>query len=460
MRALLKNVLFPKVPPRTRLRLSEIVEHLPDALRYGKAYRDTLSLLRKSDNWDEQALVKYQQERLELLIEHAYENVPYYREVFEERGLTPKDIQSVNDIRKLPYLTKKIVRQRKADLLASNYSSFDREEARTSGSTGSPLSFFMDLTTRPFERALAWRHLQWLGYRDGDPIAYFKVAPFAAADRWHAHYRTKNQLRISFGVVNDERMRQIVTKLKELKPAFISAWPSSLYLLARWMKRVGETIPAPRFLVTGSENLYPHVRTFIEEVLNTKIADHYGQEEAVAVAMQCPLVQGYHMQGEMSIIELQPFRRGLAEIVGTCLQNFAMPFIRYQTGDLAEPADGPCPCGRNQPILKSILGRDDDFIVTPERNLVSPLMLNLLFHRRDDIREGQIVQEDFDFIRVKLVAWDRISSETKESLAKDLQRVLESSKLNIVVEEVSEIPRTAGLKRPFVVSHLGKEDQL
>jgi len=459
MRALLKNVLLNNVSPQVRLRLREIVEYIPDSWKYGQAYREALALLRESERWDRAALVAYQEQRLQLLIKHAYQYVPYYREVFHERALTPKDIQSVDDVCKLPYLTKKIVRKRRADLEASNFSSFGREEAHTSGSTGSPMAFSMDATTRPFERALAWRHLEWLGYRAGDPVAYFKVIPFAGVGKWHAHYPMKNQLKIYFGVVNDERMRQIVTKLKEFKPAFISAWPSSLYLLARWLRRVGETIPTPKFLVTGSENLYPHVRAAIEEVLKARIADHYGQEEAVAVAMQCPFTQGYHVQGEMGIVELQPFREGLAEIVGTGLHNFAMPFIRYQTGDLAEPAEEACLCGRKQPVLRSIIGRDDDFIVTPERNLVSPLMLNLLFHRRDDIREGQIIQEDFDFLRVKLVPWDRISPATKEGLAKELKEVLESSKLNIVVEEVSEIPRTAGLKRPFVVSHLATESR-
>lgn len=452
-------MLLKNVSPQLRLRFRELGDHIPDSWKFGKSYRQTLQLLSESEAWDEEALSAYQEQRLQLLIKHAYENVPYYREVFHERALTPRDIRSIDDLHKLPYLTKKIVKKRKADLVASNFSFLEREDAHTSGSTGSPMTFYMDGTTRPFERALAWRHLQWLGYRSGDPVAYFQVAPFVGKGKWHAYYRAKNHLKISFGVVNDARMRQIVNTLREFKPAFLSAWPSSLYLLARWLRRVGETIPAPKFIVTGSENLYPHVRAAIEETLKAKIADHYGQEEGVAVALQCAITQGYHIQGEMGIVELRPFPQGLGEIVGTGLHNFAMPFIRYQTGDLAEQAEEACSCGRRHPLLKSIIGRDDDFIVTPERNLVSPLMLNLLFHRRDDIREGQIVQEDFDLLRIKLVPWDTISSDTKEELAKSLQDALESTRLNIVVEEVSEIPRTAGLKRPFVVSHIAKESR-
>jgi phenylacetate-CoA ligase len=161
----------------------------------------------------------------------------------------------------------------------------------------------------------------------------------------------------------------------------------------------------------------------------------------------------------MGVVELRHFRQGLVEIVGTCLHNFAMPFIRYQTGDLAEPSAGFCPCGRQHPVLSRIVGREADFIVTPEGNIVSPLMLNFLFHRRNDIRLGQIIQEDLNFIRVKLVPWEHISLETKEGLVRELRRALESSNMTISVEEVHEIPRTVGCKRPFVISRLSNENR-
>jgi len=459
MRTLVKNLFLKIAPPGIRPWLRDVAEYIPEEWRYGKAYRDALDLFRESEQWDRQTLLAYQEQRLELLIKHAYENVPYYREVFQKRGLTPKDIQSVDDIVKLPYLNKRIVRKRKADLVAANVSAFTRELANTSGSSGAPLSFYMDSTTRAMERALAMRQLQWLGYRKGDPVAYFKVAPFADSRKWHSYYRTPNKLKIAFRTVNDQKLRQIVEMLRDFKPSFISAWPSSLYLLARWMERAGETIPPPKFLITGSENLYPHRREFIERVLRARIADHYGQEESVAVAMQCSHTQGYHVQGEMGVLELRPFRKGLMEIVGTCLHNFAMPFIRYQTGDLTEALQEGCPCGRKQPLLARIIGREADFIVTPERNLVSPLMLNLLFHQLDDIREGQIIQEDYNFLRVKLVGWGTISAETEAAIVRGMREALESSNLTIVVEQVGEIPRTMGCKRPFVISRPAAEER-
>jgi phenylacetate-CoA ligase len=459
MRALLKNVMLWAAPARAVKWARAFGDYLPNSLRYGKHYREALALFRESDGWDEGRLREYQDALLRLLIEHAYSNVPYYRELFRERGLRPEDIRTAQDLTKIPYLTKEIVRERKQDLVAGNIRPVNRDEANTSGSTGSSLTFFMDSTTRPFERAVAFRHLQWLGYKPGDPIAYFRVLPMTYRDRWYTHYRPSNMLRMSFRVVNEQRLEKIVNLLNSFKPVYLSAWPSSLLILAKWMERTGKRVPPLRYLISGSENLYPHVRETVERVFGAPVIDHYGQEESVAVAMQCSYGRGYHVQMEMGILELAHHVDGFMEIVGTCLHNLAMPFIRYRTGDLAIEGGGPCPCGRHHPLLAEIVGREADFVVTPENNVVSPLTLNYLFHNRPEIREGQIIQEDLDLFRIKVVPWKRISEETREGLLRDLRSALESSGIRLIIEEVKDIPRTVGCKKPFVISrvHAAKE---
>jgi len=460
MRVTLKN-LTSRVLPRQALEwVREATNYLPNSWKYGKPYKEALSLLSKSETWDLNELGDYQQRQLRLLIDHCYANVPYYAEVFRAHGLSPKDIQTPEDLQKLPFLTKEIVRNRKMDLVASNISSLSRDEAHTSGSTGAALNFFMDRTTRPFERAIARRHLEWLGYKQGEPIAFFSPIPITVMRKGYVFLKPMNELRFSFRVVNPEKLNRIVQLLQDFKPAFISSWPSSLYILARWIERHEKSIPLPKFLITGSENLYPDMKERIERVLGAPVIDHYGQEESVAVAIQCSLGQAYHIQMENSVVELVPFGDDLWEIVGTCLHNFAMPFIRYKTGDLARKTDDPCPCGRKHPILSEIFGREADFIVTPEKNLVSPLFLSYIFHNREEIREGQIIQENLNSFRIKVVPWEKISPDTKEGLVHSLREALESSNIRIVVEEVEEVPCTVGCKRPFVMSHVRLENHL
>ncbi len=460
MRGYAKALLQRRVPAPVLKWIQLFADSLPPSVRYGQPYRDAVSLLSGSETWDKQALAAYQEKRLRILIDHCYANVPYYREVFQQHGYTPKDISTIDDLQKLPFLTKEIVRRRKKDLLATNISVLNREEAYTSGSTGAPLTFCMDQTTRPMERALAHRHLSWLGYEEGDRLANFKVAPLADPKRFYRYFRARDELRISFLDMDEERIRKMVDLLEEFKPDFISAWPSSLYILARWMERNKRTIPPPKFLVTGSENLYPHITDRIEAVFKAPVSDFYGQEESVASAIQCNVSQGYHIQMETGIVELVPYREGMSEIVGTGLHNMAMPFIRYKTGDLAPNGYGTCSCGRSHPTIQGIIGRETDFIVTPERNVVSPLLLNHPFHHLEEIKEGQIVQEDIQTLRIKIVPWEQVSEDTRERLRSNVENCLPSSTMKVIIEEVGDIPRTGCCKKPFIVSRIRIEDYL
>ncbi len=309
MRGYAKAFLQRRVPAPMLKWIQLFADSLPPSLKYGRPYRDAVSLLKESETWDKQALVAYQEKRLRILIDHCYANVPYYREVFQKHGYTPKDIDTVDDLRKLPFLTKELVRKRKKDLLATNISIIKREEAYTSGSTGAPLAFYMDEYTRPMERALARRHLSWLGHKRGDRLAVFKVVPLPDPKRFYRYFRSMGELRISFRDMDKQRLEKMVDLLERFKPDIISAWPSSLYILARWMERNKRTILPPKFLVTGSENMYPPIIEVIERVFKAPVSDFYGQEESVASAIQCSLSQGYHIQMETCVVELLQVQR-------------------------------------------------------------------------------------------------------------------------------------------------------
>ena len=430
---------------------------LPDEIKYGRIFSETLTHLKDSEDWDRQRLVASQEDRLRSLMEHCYAHVPYYRRVFQERSLTPKDIRHVADLQKLPFLTREIVRKEKNNLLATNLSWLKRNPLHTAGSTGSPIDFYCDEATLMMNRALAARHLRWLGYKKGDLVVRFRDPYGLDPDRLLERDWFGRELRLTLFRADEQELRFIAREIEEFQPTFISAWPSCLYLLARWMRKRGVSLGSPKFLITSSENLYPHMRHVIEEVFGERVSDWYGQEESVAVAMQCPEAGNYHVQTELGIVELIPWRNGYSEIVGTCLHNRVMPFIRYKTGDLAKAGDSSCACGRHQPVIAEIAGREGDFIVTPDRRFVPPLGLNHVVYHLEEIRESQIVQEDFDLLRVKVVPWEALSPETSEAIRRNILTYLGSRSITILVEAVDEIPRTTAGKKPFVLSRLPEE---
>lgn len=457
MRSFLKAAL--KKTPRPLPDLARaLYERLPPGLRYGKEYRDFLKVLGESEFWDLPALRAYQERGLEQLIHHSYAHVPYYRHLFDRLGLKPGDIQSAEDLAKLPLLTKDIVRRCSQDLLADNSSFLDREPAHTAGTTGSPLQFAISGTLRATERAATMRHLLWLGYRPHDRIVRFRVFPPRNPHQPYQYSVNRHELVISFYDTHVSHFSEIVDLVHNFRPDFISAAPSTLYVLARWMELNKKQMWPARFLLTGSENVYPHVRARIETQFRSKVVDYYGQEEQVAVAMQCSHRFGYHIQTEVGVVELLPAIDGLYEIVGTSLHNFSMPFIRYRTGDLAASYGGECPCGRRHPVISNIHGRTTDFLVNSRRSLISPLRLNYVFSRMREIREAQIIQEDYDRIRVKVIPWDKLGERSRHSIKKSIAFHLNDDSIHVSVEEVDDIPRTRRGKRPFVMSAIRFDD--
>lgn len=437
-----------------------LYDFLPPVWRYGGAYRTARAVLNRSEWWTGTQLAQYQADCVRRLVVHCAEHVPYYRELFRDHGINPLEIQHPEDLHRIPVLTKEIVRKRKNDLIADNYPAARRERETTSGTTGSPLDFYFDESTRAMERALARRHLQWLGFDANDRIAELKVAKFADPNRLFMYYPASKTVKFAFFRVDENVLERIFTILEDYRPTFVKAFPSSLNVLVRWMEKHGKSLGGVRFVVTSSETLYPWIKDRAERVLGALVIDHYGQNENVAVAFQCTEADGYHIQHENNVFELLPTDRGDREIVGTCLHNYAMPFLRYRTGDLAEPAGTTCPCGRSHSLIKNIKGREGDFIITPERTIVDPAAIDYAFHHLHEIREARITQEEIGKIVISVVGWESISRETIDALRERVRTYVNSQLLEIAIEVKESIPPTSRGKKPFIVSRVNLGDYL
>jgi phenylacetate-CoA ligase len=433
---------------------------IPDSLKYGDAYRQALALFQQSDWWDKEALEKYQESLLKRLITHCYENVPYYRTLFKIVGITPADINTLDDLKYLPFLTKETVRSRKTDFMASNVSAWNVVQEATGGSTGSPLVFCMDMRSKAMERALHMRHLLWLGYEKGDVIAEVKSENFEYPKKIYKYSPTLKHIKFGPFVLDDDKLEEIVRTLKRFRPAFLEAYPSLLYLISKWLERKKETLPPMKYVITSSEMLYPAIREHAEKTFKCPVIDHYGQNELVAHAWQCAEAKGYHIQMESNVVELLPTHEGNYEIVGTFLHNFAMPLVRYKTGDLAFGPGEPCTCGRKHPVISGIIGRHGDIVVTPDGGLVSVAAMSYPFRCFEEIKEAQIIQEDIRTLIVKVVAWEHFTPALREKLIESIMAYLRSPGMRIIVEEAKEIYSTARGKRPFVLSHIDTDKYL
>ncbi len=424
---------------------------LPPYIAYGKVYRDMLRLFQESETWDRRKYEDYQSRRLSKLVQHAYHNVPYYREVFDEHGLAPSDIQTVSDLKKLPLLTSDTIKSRWDDFIAKNVSPFQREMSHTSGSTGPALYFYFDKTTIPVERAQAMRHLIWLGYEPGDKIAVIKGQPLQTTEKMFKYLRGAKELRVSLAEPTGDNLRLIADALAQYRPAFIRGWPSSIYAVARWLCENGRQIPRPKYIVTSSENLYSYMKKRIEECFDAPVVDAYGQSEFVAYALQCAYRRAYHVQMETSIVEFIPYRGNLCEIVGTCLWNTAMPFIRYKTGDLAIKGSEPCPCGRQSDAIAEVIGRTSDIVFRDETSgAISPIS-SCSFYDSEEIREAQILIDDHGAVRVRIVPRNAPLGAFHLRIKEEIARSLGAPYEKIIVEEVEAIQPAESGKKALVI---------
>ena len=406
-------------------------------------------------------MAELQSKKLQALIQHAYQNVPYYRQVFGRLGLKPEDIRTPADLEKLPLLGKQEIRQNPDAFFVRNMDRQKMNAMATSGTTGSPLTVYVTSHNAATERALNLRMRHWGGWHPNDKratLSGYSVVPQGPQKLPLWRYDLpEHRLFLSPYHMTNENMGKYIEKLRGFQPQIIESYPSYLSFLALHLERNNETLPV-QAVFTSSETLFPHQRQIIEERFETRIFDWYGLTERAASAAQCELGDGYHVNAEKTIIEIVRDDGTVAlpgeygEIVGTNLEEYGMPLIRYRSGDMSALRAEPCPCGRALPIIEQIQTRVDDIITTSDGRLINPAPLAGLF-RSETIQRGRIVQEEPDRFTVQIVAGDGFSQADATPIVDGVHRVV-GSNVRVAVEVVDAIPCLPNGKYPFVLSKL------
>ena len=454
---LVKN-LYRNCPKSVQVIAKRTYDKIPILIRYGKVFRDTYSFLQKSQWWSRSELEEYQLEKLSMLLKHAYENVPYYRKCFDERGLKPRNIQDFEDMKKLPYVTKERFRRNFKEMVAKN-ADFGRSHlGHTAGTTGSALNFYQDDVTASMERAFILQQWGRVGFVIGDKRAELRGAPRGIPITYDPVHKL---LWLSPVGINEERAKEYLKVLEKYQVKFLHGYPSAIAVFASVIQQFGIPIKVHlRAVLFASEIVYKWERRIVEEVFSCHAFSHYGMAEKVVLAGECEQSSDYHAFPQYSFVEIDEKTN---EIIGTSFLNYVNPFIRYKTTDVADTIrwEGCKLCGRNYyPIITRIKGRLEDFILTPEGTFVSPAVLTWPFKVLNGIKETQIYQEAVDKMIIRVLPWRKVDQKiierNKRRILKGLRRIVGDS-MSIVFEEVDEIPRTSVGKFQWVISAPAKE---
>lgn len=420
-----------------------------------------LEMLNKNQWRSLSEIQRVQQQKLQQILTHAYENVPYYHKIFNALALKPSDIKNTDDLKKLPILTKDIIRKNLSDLIPSNYQKNRLIPSATGGSTAEPMKFYIDNNWLAWNQAAAYRQWKWAGYEIGDKFVYLWSSPHDIS--FQEEFKNK-----FFNIVHrttyldalqltEKTMDMYIEMIRRYKPKIINAYASAIYVLAQYMEKKGIQDLKPKAILTSCEMLFPFQREIIERSFGCQVFDYYSGRDTTFQAGECPEHTGYHMALENAVVELlknnEPVSPGeIGKLIITDLENYAMPFIRYEIGDLGRISDEKCPCGRNLPLLKEVSGRIRDVIVTKSGKYLTGAFISTLFYdgrgMTRGIKQYQFIQKTKESSVLKIVKADDFSQEQLNRIIEKISSQCDDMKIDI--EFVDSIaPTKSGKYRPI-----------
>jgi phenylacetate-CoA ligase len=411
-----------RIPSGIKEALKWVYSRVPLRLRLGGQFFRQSRFLKASQWWSTQELENYQSEQLRLLVRHAYEHVPYYHDLFKSIHLHPDDIASTKDLDKIPVLTKDIIRDNPERLRAANFGNKDIVKLYTSGTTGKPLTLYYDkkrdyLNFDPF----IWRYFSWAGQNVGGRAA--KLSAWTLPPGKVTLYNpVRNLLLLSAYALNETNVGKYTEALKKYNVEYLIGYPSSIELMAQFMKANGMPRPVNlKGVFCHSECLHDWQRVAIEAFWGCQCFDWYGLEERVILGVECEQHKGLHLCSDFGITEFVDDRQSeLKKIIATSLTNYAMPMIRYDTGDAGYLLDERCPCNRGFPLFRLQGGREKSFAVgadgahIPVANIDIP---NVTEH----IVQFQFAQKKRGFMELRIIKKSGFQDADMEKIRKKLE---------------------------------------
>lgn len=420
--------------------------------RYSDLFYNLLSEYLKHDKLGYDQICEIRDQKLRKMIQHCYYTVPYYTRLFKEWGINPDCINKLEDLRVIPILSKDEVKAHSVELRSSLIKSNRTKIHPTGGTTGTGLRFVTTNDEEAEQWAIWWRYRSrhgidlktWCGNFGGAAITPLSQSkpPY-----WRINLPGK-QIFYSGYHISEKTVRDYANNIKKMGLRWLHGYPSNLANIANELKKANVTLPM-KWVSTGAENLYDSQKKQIEEVFCVKPIQHYGLTEGVA-----NISEG--LDGELVVdedfccVEFIPSENeNEYHVIGTSLTNYAMPLIRYDTGDLVtiKKMGQHSDFGRT---VDAINGRSNEYVLLPSGVKVGTAAISLIVNRLEWIQAMQIIQNSKDSVDINILG-NRAGSVNLNELKYELQ-IRFGDELKTHIHFVDSLEKTKSGKQKLVIS--------
>ena len=434
--------------------------------RFGGAFKQELINFRSRNNWTEAQWREYQEQKLRVLLIHAYSRVPFYKEKYSQAGFQLNDFQNfkLEDLHRLPFLEKQELQEfGETTLLANNRRSGNFYSS--SGSTGTPTKIYISPKFhQTWSAAFEVRIREWAGvdrFSARGTIGGRRVVKEGDSQGPYYRYNSfEKQTYFSAYHIGPNTVRDYLEGMLKGKVEYMTGYAMSNYFLAQEIEKAGLKAPKLKAVITSSEKLSPEMRETFKRVYQCETFDSYSGVENCGLISETPdrfLVNS----PDVGILEVLD-ENGKAvpagasgEVVSTGLLNFDQPLIRYRIGDrvtLGEKSEGLRKI--NMPVVEQIDGRIEDKVVGPDGRAM--VRFHGIFINHQGLVASQVVQEKRDLIILRLVKDSSYSKDISEPIM--IQRIESQlgSEMKVIFEYLKELPRTRSGKIKAVVSKINQ----
>jgi phenylacetate-CoA ligase len=416
-------------------------------------------LVESSQYWAPPAMQELRDRKLRELVTHAYDQIPFYRRLLDERGVKPESIKGLHDLPKLPVMTKDMFRAHASELRARDVPDGQVSIVPTGGTTGIPMRIPRDRTSSAWSTACHLRGMAWSGLTlrtprvqlFGGSLGIQGRRRFDRLRRW-----LSAELFLPAFELGPHNIEAYIAEIRRTGARFLIGYTSACYSLATLTNAAGVRLSFTAVLPTAELCPEPWMET-MRQVFSAKVLPYYGCGEVNALGYTCPVGDWYHTCDEHAVIEVEndvgeATLEGSGAFLITDLDNRAVPIIRYRNGDAGQLGAPGCACGRTLGRILRLDGRVNDMLVTTTGSTFSGAIAAHSFRLINHVESYQVVQRTPGQATIRIVRSGGYDPAVEEPKIYSIFGSHLGEGSHVSIEYVSAIAKTPAGKARFVLN--------